>query len=127
MSDSMQVIGRTFHLEFAPNAVYRLHFLAPSRVVVSVVADATHPAGVSSELGMTMTEIRPNVYMVTWIEPKSGRAATHVEDFERGIAYTNVMDAATKRVLKLMGRIKAVPFPSPNLQPDEARRAETAI
>lgn len=53
-----------------------------------------------------MTEVRPHVYMVTWIESATGSTVTHVEDYERGIAFTNITDLASKRFWRLKGSIQ---------------------
>ena len=53
-----------------------------------------------------MAKLRPNVYMVTWIEPQTGNTVTHVEDYERGVAFTNITDMASKQFWKLTGTIQ---------------------
>ena len=55
-----------------------------------------------------MIEIRPDVYMVTWIEPATGNTVTHVEDFASNIAYTNITDLGTEGFWRLKGEIKLV-------------------
>lgn len=49
----------------------------------------TRPDGSGDTVQYTAIEIRPNVFMVYWTEPKSGSHVTHVEDFERGIVYVS--------------------------------------
>ena len=55
-----------------------------------------------------MTEIRPDVYMVTWVEPATGNTVTHVQDYRENIAYTNITDLASKAFWRLKGAIKRV-------------------
>lgn len=55
-----------------------------------------------------MTTIRPNVYMVTWIEPATGNTVTHVEDFENGVVFTNITDLASKQFWRLAGQLRAL-------------------
>ena len=50
----------------------------------------TRPDGSGDTVHYTAIEIRPQVFMVYWTEPKSGSNVTHVEDFERGVVYTNI-------------------------------------
>lgn len=52
------------------------------------MADASYPAGTLNHFEIAMTEIRPDVYIVTWIEPANGNTVTHVEDYANNIAYT---------------------------------------
>lgn len=53
-----------------------------------------------------MTEIRPDVYIVTWIEPATGNTVTHVDDFENNVSYTNITDLASKGFWRMKGAIK---------------------
>lgn len=46
--------------------------------------------GITDDVVYTAIEIRPNVYMVYWLEPKSGDNVVHVQDLENGIVYTNI-------------------------------------
>lgn len=43
------------------------------------------PDGSGDTVQYKAVEIRPNVFIVYWTEPKSGTHVTHVEDFDRGI------------------------------------------
>jgi hypothetical protein len=70
MAEKVQVIGRKFVYDFGPNAIYELHFVDPDHLEVTVVADASYPEGSLNKSDIDMNEIRPNVYMVTWIDPK---------------------------------------------------------
>ena len=53
-----------------------------------------------------MTEVTPDVYTVTWIEPATGNTVTHVEDFADNIAYTNITDLASRSFWRLKGTIR---------------------
>jgi hypothetical protein len=106
MSGTVQVIGKTFDFVFGKDAVYRLHFVDAQHLDVTVVADPAYAKGTLNHFDMTMTEIRPDAYMVTWIEPVTGNTVTHVEDFANHIAYTNITDLASKGFWRLKGEIK---------------------
>jgi len=99
------VIGYRFNFDFGPKAIYQLHFVDPNHLEVTVVADASYPKGTLNRFDIAMTEVRPNMYMVTWIEPATGNTVTHVEDYEQGIAYTNITDLASKQFWRLKGKI----------------------
>jgi hypothetical protein len=45
MLPTVQVIGREFDFDFGDQAVYRLHFIDETHLDVTVVADASYPAG----------------------------------------------------------------------------------
>ena len=49
----------------------------------------TRPDGTGDTLQYTAVEIRPQLFMVYWTEPKSGTRVVHVEDFERGVVLAN--------------------------------------
>jgi hypothetical protein len=108
MSGKVQVIGKTFDFVFGKDAVYRLHFLDSQHLDVTVEADPSYAKGTLNHFEITMTEIRPDVYMVTWIEPATGNTVTHVEDFANHVAYTNITDLKSKGFWRLRGEIKPV-------------------
>jgi hypothetical protein len=49
----------------------------------------TRPDGSGDTLEYVAVEIRPQIFLVYWTEPKSGSRVTHVEDFERGVVWGN--------------------------------------
>lgn len=70
----VQFGGQQFRLNYDPNGKEMTY---------------TRPDGSGDTVQYTAIEVRPNVFMVYWIEPKSGTHVTHVEDFERGIMYVS--------------------------------------
>jgi predicted GTPase len=108
MASTVQVIGRELDFDFGEQAVYRLHFIDEAHLDVTVVADASYPAGTVNHFEIEKTEIRADVYMVTWIEPATRNTVTHVEDFANNIAYTNITDIGTSSFWRLKGEIKPV-------------------
>ena len=105
MPSAVQVIGREFNFDFGEQAVYRLHFIDDAHLDVTVVADPSYPAGTLNHFEIKITEIRPDVYMITWIEPATGNSVTHVDDFASNIAYSNITDLGSKGFWRLKGRI----------------------
>ncbi len=108
MAGKVQVIGSQFDFVFGGNAVYRLHFISAKQLDVTVVADPSYAKGTLNRFEIAMTEIRPDVYMVTWVESATGNTVTHIEDYERGIAFTNITDLASKQFWRLKGTIRPV-------------------
>lgn len=105
---SVQIIGRRFNFVFGDNAVYELHFLDDRHLDVTVVADAGYPAGTLNHFEIEMTEIRTDLYQVTWVEPATGNTITHLEDYANNVAWTNITDLASKGFWRLKGTIHAV-------------------
>lgn len=108
MASHVQVIGREFEFNFGEQAIYRLHFIDADHLEVTVVADAGYPAGTVNHFEIVMTEICPDVHMITWIEPATGNTVTHVDDFANSIAYTNITDLESKGFWRLKGTINAL-------------------
>lgn len=106
MSPEVQVIGREFEFDFGEQAIYRLHFIDEGHLDVTVIADASYPSGTVNQFAIDLTEIRPDVYMITWIEPATGNTVTHVDDFAANVAYTNITDLASKGFWRLKGDIR---------------------
>lgn len=46
--------------------------------------------GVTDTVKYTAIEVAPKIYMVYWHEPNTGANVVHVQDFNRGIVYTNI-------------------------------------
>lgn len=108
MSGNVQVIGNEFDFVFGENAIYRLHFIDAQHLDVTVMADSSYAKGTLNHFEIAMTEIRPDVSMVTWIEPQTGNTVTHIEDYEHNIAFTNITDLASKQFWCLKGAIHPV-------------------
>jgi len=104
----MEIIGHKFNFHFGENAVYQLYFIDDKHLDVTVVKDFNYPLGTLSHFEIQMTEIRPNVYMVTWIEPDTKNTVTHLEDYENNIAYTNITDIASNQFCNLKGTIERI-------------------
>ena len=107
MTGTIQVIGQTFDFIFSQESSYRLRFVDQHNLEVTVLADPGYPAGTINHFTIEMTELRPDIYMVTWIEPATGNTVTHVEDYQAGVVYTNITDLASKGFWRLKGAIQA--------------------
>ena len=99
------IIGHEFLFDFGPQAQYRLAFDDASHLTVTVLADAAYPPGTVNHFEIEMTEIRPDLYMITWVEPATGNTVTHVDDFAENTAWTNITDIASQGFWRLSGTI----------------------
>ena len=129
MSEQIPVIGKRFLFDFGENAKYELDFNDAQSLIVTVVADPAYPPGTVNHFEIQRTEIRPDLYMVTWVEPETGNTVVHVQDFEHEIAYTNITDRASQAFRHLKGQITPMgdaggyPGVDPALNEDAAREA----
>lgn len=108
--ERVQIIGQQFDFVFGKDAVYRLRFIDAQHLEVTVMADPdpdTAP-GTVSRLEVAMTELRPDVYMVTWVDPDTGSTVTHVEDFANKVAYANTTNLVSEGFARLKGEIRPV-------------------
>jgi hypothetical protein len=96
VTSPISILGKRYDFVFSKDAIYRLHFIDEKHLDVTVVADPSYKPGTVNHFEPTITEIRPDVYMITWIEPATGNTVTHVDDFVKNIAYTNITDHASK-------------------------------
>ena len=104
----IEIIGRKFNFHFGENAVYQLHFIDAKHLNVTVMKDPNYATGTLNHFEIQMTEVRPNVYMVTWVESDTKNTVTHLEDYENNIAYTNITNVASKQFYNLKGTIEKI-------------------
>lgn len=81
-----QIVGNKFNADFG-DYLFELYFESETQLTFTSLKGET--IGYSETVQITMTEIRPNVYMTIWKE-KAGTTVTHIEDFETNIVYTNI-------------------------------------
>ena len=100
----IQVVGKKFKVNFGGEFVFQLDFHSNTQMTYAPILE--NGFGESETVNITMVEIRPNVYMVYWKE-KSNTTVVHVEDFENGVAHTNItVDQNT--FLNLSGTLTAL-------------------
>jgi predicted SnoaL-like aldol condensation-catalyzing enzyme len=79
-------IGNRFKADFGEFA-FELNFESENQLTWRAFNNSVF--GAIETVKIQKTEIRPNVYMVTWKE-KSGTTVTHLEDFEQQTVFTNI-------------------------------------
>jgi intracellular sulfur oxidation DsrE/DsrF family protein len=79
-------VGHVYEANFE-SWVYHLRF--ESETVMTLTNIGGHFAGDSETVQITITPIRPAVFMVSWQEADK-TTVVHVEDFKNGIVHTNV-------------------------------------
>lgn len=102
---TVRPVGDRFRFDFGESAIYELDFVDETHLTVTVVADAGYPAGTVNHFDIELTEIRPDLFQITWIEPDTGNTVTHVDDFAALRAWTNITDLASKGFWRLAGTI----------------------
>jgi len=86
MEKKIDVIGNKFKADFGEFA-FELNFESENQLTWRAFNNSVF--GAIETVKIQKTEIRPNVYLVTWKE-KSGTTVTHLEDFEKETVYTNI-------------------------------------
>lgn len=84
--NTIPVTGHKFKVDFGVN-VFELNFTSDREMTFTVLKG--DDKGTSQTVAIDKTEIRPNVYMITWQE-KNKATVTHVDDFEKETSYTNI-------------------------------------
>jgi hypothetical protein len=85
--------GKAYDVDFGTQK-FRLEFVS-DRELKFTSPDGKNAASVA----ITVTKIRPSVYMVYWSR-RAGQHVVHVEDFENGVAYSNIFmpDGSAQRL-----------------------------
>jgi len=82
------IAGHKFKFDFG-NFAFQIYFTSDTALTMALLKDEN--PGPEQSVAINKTEVRPNVYMVTWQE-KNGTTVTDVQDFEKGIVYANVTE-----------------------------------
>lgn len=99
------IIGHKFLFNFGENAKYQLNFIDEKSLEVKVVADSYFKSGTINHFQIEITELRDNLYLITWTEADSGNTVTHVDDFINQVAYTNITNIPSRQFWRLKGSI----------------------
>lgn len=87
MTETFPAVGHVYEANFGGDYVYRLRFDSDASLTFTGLAGASKDF--TETVPITVTRIRPGLFMVTWQE-SSLATVVHVEDFEQGVVYTNV-------------------------------------
>ena len=81
----MYIIGKEFLVDFE-TAKAMLYIQSETSLTFKIIE---RPDGdnITETVETKMTEIRPQLYMITWIE-KSGKTITQIHDYEHGVIYS---------------------------------------
>jgi MoaF N-terminal domain len=83
------VIGRSFTVDFGTH-VFLLEFHSETQMTWRALGTKVQPAGQQMTVAITRTQLRPDLFMVYWIEESLGTTVVHVQDFENQKVWTNI-------------------------------------
>jgi hypothetical protein len=83
----MNIIGNKFLVTFGM-AKAILHFQSETSLTFTILEKDGGEVNVAETVAVKMTELRPQLFMVTWKE-ESGTTVTQVQDYENEIIYSN--------------------------------------
>ncbi|MDB5114789.1 MAG: hypothetical protein JWQ79_281 [Mucilaginibacter sp.] len=83
----MDIIGNKFLVDFGM-AKAVLHFQSAASLTFTITEKEGKEWDETETVEMGLTELRPALYLATWKE-KNGNTITQVQDFEKGIVYSN--------------------------------------
>jgi hypothetical protein len=83
----MNIIGNKFEVDFGM-AKAILYIGSETSLTFTITELKDGKADITETVTTEMTELRPQLFMVTWKE-KNGNTITQVQDYEKGIIYSN--------------------------------------
>lgn len=89
MSNTFPFIGKTYLFEY-DGFVARDTFISDTELSFEILEGPVK--GLTGSVNYHANAISDGVYMITWQEA-DGATVTHVDDFERGLSYSNFTDA----------------------------------
>jgi predicted SnoaL-like aldol condensation-catalyzing enzyme len=100
------VIGRSFVAGF-PGHAFKLDFHSESSMTWTALS-GNQLSSDTMTVDIERTEIAPNVYLVTWGEPKLGVTVVHLQDYDKCQVWTNIVMTEGNQLLKMTGKL--LPF-----------------
>nr|WP_294944310.1 hypothetical protein [uncultured Mucilaginibacter sp.] len=83
----MEIIGNKFEVDFGvANAI--LSFESETQLTFTITEKGGKQANTSETVETKMTELRPQLWLITWQEV-NGTTLTQVHDYENGVIYSN--------------------------------------
>lgn len=89
---NIPIVGQKFRFDFG-KYVFQMHFRSDSDLAIKNITNS--PSGPVENVAIRMTEIRPDVYMVTWQE-RGGTTVTDIQDFAKGAVYANITEPGNR-------------------------------
>lgn len=86
--DAYPLIGKKAQADFGGDFVFELNFIDNKHMTFTGIKGTQK--GVTDNVIYTAIEVAPKVYMVYWTEPSTNTHVVHVQDFNKGSAYTNI-------------------------------------
>lgn len=86
--EAYPLIGKKALVDFGGDYVFELNFADNKHMTFMGIKGTLK--GLTDNVIYTAIEVAPKVYMVYWTEPSTNIHVVHVQDFNKGIAYTNI-------------------------------------
>jgi hypothetical protein len=83
----MKITGNKFAVQFGM-AKAILEFKSETSLTFTITQKEGQQTDITETVAITMTELRPQLFMVTWQEA-SGTTVTQVQDYENETVYSN--------------------------------------
>jgi|GWRWMinimDraft_5_1066013.scaffolds.fasta_scaffold83331_1 hypothetical protein len=98
-----EIIGKTWKADFGPFAFHLEFHSETSLSFRAVQPDGTLADATTVEI--TRTELRPDLWLVSWKEPSIQATVVHVQDFENGAVWTHISRFVEQEFVRLEGRL----------------------
>ena len=102
-SSKPEVIGKSYVARF-PGHQYKLKFHSETSMTWTEFTDVELTSNAIT-VNTARIDVGPNVYLVTWGEPKLGATVVHLQDYEHCQVWTNIVMTEGNQLLKLTGKL----------------------
>lgn len=98
-----EIIGHTwkadfgqfsFHLEFHSDTAMSFRPVRPDGSL-----------GEATTVEITRTELRPDLWLVSWDEPTLQNTVVHIQDFEKGLVWTHISSLGQQKFMRFKGQL----------------------
>lgn len=103
-ADSFLAVGHTYEADLGGDILVQFEYHSVNSMTIHGMKG--EHKGFTETVEISVMPIRPGVFMVGWQE-KNQTTVTHIEDFEKGMLYTNIT-FPDNQSLRLQGPFKQV-------------------
>ena len=102
-----ELVGRRFVFEYGENLKYEIDVVDEGAIDLTLLSAMDYSMSVVSRVPMTLTRLRPALFVMTWEEPGSLTIVTQFADFANGVAAVCARDPGARTVRQLAGTVMA--------------------
>lgn len=98
-----EIIGKAWKADFGQFSFHLAFYSETSMSFRAFQPDGS--LGDATTVEITRTELRPDLWLVSWEEPTIQATVVHVQDFEKGFVWTHISRFVAQEFVRLKGRL----------------------